>query len=173
MMVEISMIRDLVAIFGVIAGFSYYVLTVRSTRRNQALQLETRQAQIFIQLTTSMWSPESQELFQILGTMRDASDDEWLEHYNSDMEFQRAFTAYAYFWEAIGTMLKKGFFDVELLALYLATTTISEWERYSGIVHRMQLRNKRAYDMWEYAYESLVAYLEEHPELKPGPPEGS
>jgi len=46
MMIEISVIRDFVAIFGVIAGFSYYVLTVRATRRNQDLQLDTRQAQL-------------------------------------------------------------------------------------------------------------------------------
>jgi len=47
-MIELSTIRDLVAIFGVIAGFSYYVLTVRATRKNQQQQLETRQAQLFM-----------------------------------------------------------------------------------------------------------------------------
>ena len=31
-MIELSTIRDLVAIFGVVAGFSYYVLTVRNAR---------------------------------------------------------------------------------------------------------------------------------------------
>lgn len=36
-LMEISVIRDIVAIFGVIAGFSYYVLTVRATRKNQEL----------------------------------------------------------------------------------------------------------------------------------------
>ena len=46
----VSMIRDLVAIFGVIAGFTYYVLTVKNTRKNQQLQLETRQAQLFMQI---------------------------------------------------------------------------------------------------------------------------
>ena len=42
-MVELSLIRDFVAIFGVIAGFSYYVLTVRN-------QIKTRQAQLFYSL---------------------------------------------------------------------------------------------------------------------------
>jgi len=44
------MVRDVVAIFGVIAGFTYYVLTVRSSQRTQRQQLETRQAQLFMQL---------------------------------------------------------------------------------------------------------------------------
>jgi len=38
-MIELSVIRDLVAIFGVIAGFSYYVLTVRNTRKAHELQV--------------------------------------------------------------------------------------------------------------------------------------
>jgi hypothetical protein len=52
-MVDLAMlqvVRDLVAIFGVIAGFTYYVLTVRNTQKNQQLQLETRQAQLFMQI---------------------------------------------------------------------------------------------------------------------------
>ena len=49
-MVELSLIRDFVAIFGVIAGFSYYVLTVRANQRNQQHQLETRRAQLYMTL---------------------------------------------------------------------------------------------------------------------------
>ena len=170
MMIEISMIRDLVAIFGVIAGISYYVLTVRATKRNQDLQLETRQAQLFMQMFNKMWSPESKEIVKILGTSWYATDEEWLERFNSDTEFHYAFEAYANSWEAIGTLLKKDYFDVELLALYVSTNTISEWERYRSIIRDMQSRNRRAYDMWEYTYDSLMEYLEEHPELAPGPP---
>ncbi len=38
-MIEVSVIRDLVAIFGVIAGFSYYVLTVRNANTARKIQL--------------------------------------------------------------------------------------------------------------------------------------
>ena len=168
-MMELSLIRDLVAIFGVIAGFSYYVLTVRNARKNQRLQLETRQAQLFMQLFDKMWSPELAGKVAILLSMWEASDEEWLERYNSDHEFNRAFTVYAYAWEAMGTLLKKGMYDIELLALYYATGTISEWERYRDIIHNWRSSNKRSFDMWEYAYDTLMKYLEEHPELAPGP----
>ncbi len=49
-MFELSVVRDLVAIFGVIAGFGYYVLTVRNKQENQRQQLETRQAQLYMQV---------------------------------------------------------------------------------------------------------------------------
>ena len=60
-MIELSVIRDLVAIFGVIAGFSYYVLTVRNAQRNQQHQLETRQAQLFMNVFNTFASKEYQK----------------------------------------------------------------------------------------------------------------
>ena len=49
-MVELSVVRDLGAIFGVIAGFTCYVLTVKNKQENQRQQLETRQAQLYMQI---------------------------------------------------------------------------------------------------------------------------
>lgn len=51
-MIELSVIRDLLAIFGVIAGFSYYVLTVRNSQRSQQIARETQQLQLLIQLAS-------------------------------------------------------------------------------------------------------------------------
>ncbi len=48
-MIELSVIRDLVAIFGVIAGFTYYVLTVKANQKSQKHQQETRQVQFLIE----------------------------------------------------------------------------------------------------------------------------
>ena len=38
-MIELSVIRDLVAIFGVITGLSYYIMTVRNTRKAREAQV--------------------------------------------------------------------------------------------------------------------------------------
>ena len=38
----VSMIRDIVAIFGVIAGFTYYVMTVRNAEKARKIQLVTQ-----------------------------------------------------------------------------------------------------------------------------------
>ncbi len=46
------------AIFGVIAGFTYYVLTVRNSQRMQQLQIETRKAQLYMQLFMRITSEE-------------------------------------------------------------------------------------------------------------------
>ena len=46
MMIELSVIRDLVAIFGVLAGFSYYVMTVRSQQKNQEISQKNQELTI-------------------------------------------------------------------------------------------------------------------------------
>ena len=168
-MVELSMIRDIVAIFGVIAGFSYYVLTVNINRKNQRQQLETRQGQFFMNLYNRMISPEMENVMKILKSSYSSSEEEWFEKYNNNIELQNAFAKYSLGWEAIGTTLKTGLINIELLAIFISTTTIAEWERYRNLVYVMRQQNRRAYDMWEYTYDTLMAYLEEHPELKPGP----
>ena len=167
--ITIPIVLQILQTAGILVGIFYYVMTLRNTRRNQQITLETRQSQLFMQILDKMWSPGMEEKVLLLDSMLDASDEEWLERYNSDDEFSRAFTVYAYAWEALGTLLKAGMYDVELLALYYATGTIYEWERYRDIVHNWRLINKRSYDMWEYAYDALKRYLEEHPELAPGP----
>ena len=70
-MIELSVIRDLVAIFGVIAGFSYYVLTVRNAQRTRDLTLkaqeqavETRQLQLFMQLYEKTLAKENWAAYQ-------------------------------------------------------------------------------------------------------------
>jgi len=64
-MIDVSVIRDLVAIFGVIAGFSYYVITVRNTNR-------ARRKDIIFQ-SQAPRSPEYYAIFNDVVKMRDYS----------------------------------------------------------------------------------------------------
>ena len=54
----LQVVRDLVATFGVIAGFTYYVMTVRNSQRMQKVQLDTRKAQLYMQLFMRITSEE-------------------------------------------------------------------------------------------------------------------
>ena len=69
MLSSFPLIRDLVTIFGVIAGFSYYALTVQNNRKNQDQQLETRQAQLFMNIydtySSKQYQKDSERMFTI------------------------------------------------------------------------------------------------------------
>jgi len=54
-MIELSFIRDLVAIFGVLAGFSYYVLTVRNANI-------ARKTQAVMNMSNNMFKAESNRM---------------------------------------------------------------------------------------------------------------
>ena len=82
-MMEISIIRDLIACFGVIAGFSYYVLTVRATRKNQQMQLEARKAQLYNQIYS--WFTKTETLVEYMEML----NWEWTDY----GDFERKFMA--------------------------------------------------------------------------------
>ena len=75
-MIELSTIRDLVAIFGVIAGFSYYVLIVRNTNR-------ARKTQIAMTLSTSVFAIETNRTYQELMIMQWDDYDDFQRKYDS------------------------------------------------------------------------------------------
>ena len=79
-MIELSVVRDVVAIFGVIAGFTYYVINVRYSQRMQQIQLETRQSQLFMPIYMQYYEKD------FLKNYRDiVSNWEWSD-YNDFME---------------------------------------------------------------------------------------
>jgi len=65
-MIDLGMIRDLVAIFGVIAGFGYYVLTVRNAQK-------ARRTDTFMRLYQSRHDPETHQRFWKL------MEQEWVD----------------------------------------------------------------------------------------------
>jgi len=77
---------DFIAIFGVIAGFSYYVLTVRNNQRNQEISLrnqeqtlKTRHAAIYHQVVAPTLSLVGIKNFLIIEENPVSSYEEWVE----------------------------------------------------------------------------------------------
>jgi hypothetical protein len=73
-MIELSVIRDLVAIFGVITGFSYYVLTVRNAQK-------ARQSVMLSQLHDSKYNLENMQAYFNLVTREWKDFDDYMEKY--------------------------------------------------------------------------------------------
>jgi hypothetical protein len=147
----------------------YYINTLRNSQRNQQLQLETRQAQIFSQFIDKAVSREQLEFFKIRQRAKWSSCEEWLELYENDEEYRIAFSHLAMLYDALGVYLKEGLFDIRLLALYDPQAGVKRnWEKYKDMIiyRRKKYNNRRIYDNWEYLYNTLKKYLEEHPELK-------
>jgi len=153
-MVELSIIRDCVAIFGVIAGFSYYVLTVRNTQKNQQQQLETRQAQLFMQLYQDLLSENNMRSLLDLLNMEWKDYDDFERKLGSDNN-PDSFVKRTSFWfrmNGIGHLLRDGMIPSEKVFDLLGTWIIWMWMKWESIIVELRMRyhQPEIYSDFEY-----------------------
>ena len=135
--------------------------------KNQELQLETRQAQLFMQMFSKASSKEGIESSKILSNANWTSHEEWLEKYQNDPEYAHALTTIVIIMEGLGVLIKENLVDIKLLALLMAGSIRMTWEKHRDIIYeeRKRLNYRRYASEWEYVYNALMKYLQEHPEL--------
>jgi len=178
-MVELSVIRDLVAIFGVIAGLSYYVLTVRNNQRNQQLQLETRQAQLFMPIYNKFSELDQMKLMNRLWSIKWIDYDDFVEKYGEPFSEEADTEVYASIWsacnyyEGIGVLVKRGLIESSLVDDLISGSIIRTWEEFGTIILEIRVRNNypQMYEWFEYLYNEVKAIASnQHPELKKSTP---
>jgi len=176
MMIELSIIRDLVAIFGVIAGFTYYVLTVRNAQRTRELTLraqeqalDTRQAQLVMNLVNTVRSTDFRRQWHTLFRLEWRDYQDFQEQYEEDIEIISAWTSVVRFYECVGVMVKNNLIDMNLIYPLLVNGTKIMWDRYEPLIMGDRERFQEYGTIWtnvEYLYNEILRYEEEHPELK-------
>jgi len=172
MMIELGVIRDLVAVFGVIAGLSYYVMTVRINLKNQELMLksqqqtlETRRLGIIQNISSQITSEEGLKRYYELMNFEWSDYDDFERKYGSDFNTEAAakrFAAWGIF-NTVGLMLRRGLVEAgDLLDLGLQSG-VSLWWKYKPII----LENRRRYNGstylkdFEYLVEELLKVMKE------------
>jgi hypothetical protein len=144
-MIELSVIRDLVAIFGVIAGFTYYIMVVRNQR-------ETRQAQLFMQLTSQIFSKEIlRQNIELLEMQWDDLKD-FYGKYDSAVNpenFAKRFNSW-FMMDQVGFLLKKGLIDRELtFELMSGMQAPMLWNKFESIIkHQRDYQNLPELCVW-------------------------
>ena len=163
-MIELSTIRDLVAIFGVIAGFSYYVLTVRANHRNQQQQLETRQAQLFMQIYTIYHSEEFIKSIEGIMKWEYTDYDEYMSKYGVDanpeahMMYRKLFG----YLEGLGVLVRRGFIDASLVDDLMSGAILIYWEKLEPYIveRRKRLNWPQVGEQIEYLYNQVKPIAE-------------
>ncbi|UCD44227.1 MAG: hypothetical protein JSV27_08805 [Candidatus Bathyarchaeota archaeon] len=164
-MIELGVIRDLVTIFGVIAGFTYYVMVVRNSQRTQQMQLETRQAQLFSQFALNMNSADN------LRNYMEVLNWEWEDYHDFEMKYgsdndtqTRAmrlnmWTGYNH----IGKLLREGLLDLDLVYTLMGDSAIWQWVKWRDVIEEQRRRYYTSDFMaeWEYLYSELMRYKQE------------
>jgi hypothetical protein len=136
-MIEALDIRDIIAIFGLFTGFSYYVLTVRGSMRNQKLQLETRQAQLFMNIYNTFASKQYQRDQESMLLRWEFEDfDDFFAKYGVEVnpEEHAIYDMYSAFYKGIGVLVQRGLIDPELVYDLMNWSIITFWEKFESIL---------------------------------------
>jgi hypothetical protein len=166
-MIELSVIRDLVAIFGVIAGFTYYVMTVRNSQRMQQMTLETRQAQLFMQVY-DRWASRDMTKMEYEFQQWEWDDyDDYVSKYH-DLENRSLRTTICKYYEGIGVLVKRGLIDPTFVDDLMSSAIMKYWEKYEPIAKEDRKRwMPMAAEYQEYLYTMIKPIVEiQYPELK-------
>ena len=152
-MVELSVIRDLVAIFGVIAGFTYYVLTVRNANQNRKIDQARR-------LLDKNQDVENNRIYAEVMRMEWSNYDDFREKYsmssNPDLWAKRIRILMHY--NEMGYMLYHKKIDIETINSIMGTTgAIEVWNKFgSYIVTRRERGNDKEHFRWlEYTAKEM------------------
>ena len=168
MMVELAVIRDLVTIFGVIAGFSYYVLAVRNDQKNQRQQLETRQAQLMMQIAGAFNEEFSRNWLEI-SSVEWTDFDDYDRKIMKDKTLMSKFMNIGFLLESVGVLVYKKMIDVELVDHLFSSMVITYWEKFGPmeIMYRERYNNPKNAEWTEYLYgEVMRIAASQHPEIR-------
>ena len=155
-MIELSTVRDLVAIFSFVIGLTYYIMVLRN-------QIKSRQIQIINSAPAPTdWGFQDWKVIDYDQFMSDYGPEVNPDGWNQFMLwFNRL--------ENFGVYVREGLLDIRLVCLLGGGTIKSSWEKYKPIFDELRIRTNRPRDFieGEYLYEKVVEYLRKHPEIAP------
>lgn len=138
-------------------------MNIHNNQKNQQLQLETRQTQIFMQIYQQINTEEVYKSWAELVNIGKIDYAEYLQKYDStvnpDHFAKRAQIWYSY--NTIGELLRQGIIQLNLLnRLSLGPMVITMWERWEHIIRKTRERESGP-DLWEgfeYLYNEVKNY---------------
>jgi hypothetical protein len=158
-MFDLQTILTYLTLISVPVGVFYHIMTLRNTRKNQRLQLETRQAQLYMSLINTLRSPEFRKQWH----MAEAAEWEDFEDFSvkysaeNNPEVLSAFTSVWAFFESVGTLVKKGLIDISLVDGFLAGSIVLAWRWFEPLL--MGDRELFGENLWadfEYIYREIM-----------------
>ena len=171
-MIDLQTVLTYLTLISVPVGVVYHIMTLRNTRRNQELQLETRQAQMFSGIMARANTAERRKaLSTFLYTNWSNFEEflEWIDPFNPEysQNFDDLNLIFGHY-EYMGVLVREGLVGIRLVALAEGGAIRSMWEKIAPFIDdfRDALHAPRYASEWEYLYNELVKYVEEHPELR-------
>ena len=154
---------------GIIISILYYTSVLRNANKTQQIQLDTRQAQLLMQIYNRMDTPEKAKAVNHIMKMKFSSFEELIRDYIEapDQETWNYVLSVVIMLEGQGVMIKQNYVKIESIGHLLGGFVVFFWNLFDS--YKTEIREYLGYSKWasetEYLYTELMKYYEEHPEL--------
>jgi len=167
MLVELQTLSITVGIvtacISVVIAVVNQILSRRRTEKTEQLNLETRQAQLFMQLYDQWKSPEFRKAIikmMFHYTWNDVDDFMSKYGYETNPEvWVDTFIRQATFYEGVGVLVEKGLIDIKLVDRLLHNTILNFWDKMGPIWKELRKNQPPSedpyYDSTEYLYNLI------------------
>jgi len=173
-MVDYQTIFQFLQTIGILVGVFYYIMTIRTNKRNQDISLrnqeltlkaqdftlETRQAQLFMNIYNKFASKEFQKDSEQMMVVWEWNDyDDFMAKYGPEAnpDDHAIWDMSLQFYEGIGVIVRRGLIDPELVYDLMYGSIIGFWERHEVIIQgiRDRARIPQVWDDIEYIYNVM------------------
>ena len=150
----------------------YYTLTLSNSQKAQQLQLETRQAQLFMGFHTAWHNTDFyREMIEVAFLWEYEDYEDFMNKYwmTSNPEVFTLWGRAESYLEGMGVMMKRGLLDPSLMDDLMSGFIIAMWEKYEPFMleFRTRMNQPQFGEFFEYLYREVQkSTLKDHPELE-------
>ena len=145
----------------------YYINTLRNAQKAQELQIETRQAQLFMQLWDRYNTVENNKNINMVQSLEWTDFEDYHNNIrsNEDPDFRARIDKTFGMFEGLGVLVEEGFIDPGILAKYVSGNVIDLWERFGPIIveYRRRTGYPNIYNKMEYLYGEMKKLRPDYP----------
>ena len=164
---------------GLTVSIVYYANVLNNANKTRELQLkaqelaiETRQAQLFMDIYRTWSSMETIRIRRELETLAWTDYDDFIQKYGviNNPDAYSSFQKLGAWYEGIGVLVKRKLIDPTFVDDLMSGAILWSWETFGSIVKERRVRNNapQYYEFWEYLYDEISAIAhKQHPELVP------
>ena len=146
---------------GLTASILYYTTILRNANKTQKMQLETRQVQMFMNMSGVRNSPEFQKLIYKVTFI-----DEWndLQDYFNRFGPEKNLDAYSehlfvwHLYDTIGFLLKKEVIDPSFIDDLFKASLLVAWRKFEPVIkmNRQRVNQPNLWNHFEYLAEEIT-----------------
>jgi len=167
-MIDIQTILTYLTLISIPVGVAYHIMTLNNTRKNQQMQLETRQAQLFMNIYNQFIRKEFSEDWLQVTYHRDwENTEDFTEKYGTytNPKASAQLISVLAFFEGIGVLLKRNLINISMVDDLMSSYVLLTWGKYGPLMREISEAHNRP-ELWEHVHylynEIQKTYQKQH-----------